>query len=217
MTNVIVQPVLNFYKFYNVPLARRVRQEIEQGPLNDWISSFGPAGSELEKNHAHHHDLKDQLACLPEVRAWIQSCLDQVAQDDLPQDAGCGLTEMWLTRSVKEQKGHVHMHPLSVYSGIFYLQDSPGGTDFYIPKWYHDRWPQMTLPATFFERPSTRVPTREGHLIIFPSHIHHGLAPYQGDDVRYSLAFNSFWRGQISDRRSLRLWLDSQEFDPHKS
>lgn len=222
MNTVIVQPVLNFYRFYNVPLARRLLEEIkelewqeqaEPKLIDPKISWDHPA---LEKSAASARLDPHTLASRQELVAWLQSCLDEVVQAEQPQGFGCKITETWMTRTQHDQQMHDHTHPFSVYSGVLYLQDSEGSTHFRIPTWLHEHWPQM-VPGSLRHHTSYvnyTSPCRQGHLLIFPSHVKHGQTPYQAHDQRYSVAFNSFWAGEISADRSTRLWIDCREFPP---
>lgn len=209
MINAITMPVLNFYRFYNVPLARQIRREIADSGAK-WRRA------QVLENMAYHSDL-DQ-ANMPgqqDLQTWFQQCLDQVVSADLPPNYGCTVTEMWMTRTEQGQAMHHHSHPLSVYSGVFYLQDSEGSTDFTMSTWFHERWPQMVLPAPMNQsQPQWSSPCREGHLIIFPSHIFHRQRALEQALTRYTVAFNSFWSGQLSDQNSTRLWVRSQYQEP---
>ena len=209
MSKVIVQPVLNFYKFYNVPLAKQIREEIE---LKGGQWRRNPAMD----NIAFHSDLDHEiLPSMTVLKSWFQSCLDEVVAADLPEGYGCSVTEMWMTRTQQGQAMHTHVHPLSVYSGVYYLQDSAGSTDFMLSTWFHERWPQMVLPHAI--KPTQREwssPCRQGHLIIFPSHIFHRQQPLSQDETRYTVAFNSFWSGQLCNHHTARLWVQSQEQAP---
>ena len=201
MTQRITQPVLNFYRFYNVDLAREIKAEILAKTL-DWIK--------VGEGLADHCDLEPTtLASMARLRAWLQTCLDQVTEQDLPPGMTCTPTELWLTRTQEGEHMHQHSHPMSVYSGVFYLQDSSGSTEFTLPSWLSERWPQMVYPRSVGDHATWSSPCREGHMIIFPSHVFHRQRPLSEPGPRYSLAWNSFWQGTLSDQRSLRLRVQS--------
>ncbi len=203
MNNAIVHPTLKFYKFYNVPLAREIRRQAELTDVEWHKNSLGPSP-------AYHGDLKP-APWMDQTRTWLQSCLDAVTQEDLPENLTCAVTEMWLTKSQQHNQIHKHTHQLSVYSGVFYLQDSPGGTDFEITPWYFEKWPQMILPFAKKSMIKYHSPCKEGHLIIFPSHIWHSTQALDSEQTRYSLAFNSFWNGCLSRDRSVKLTVHSTD------
>ena len=54
-----------------------------------------------------------------------------------------------------------------------------------------------------FNSSSWFVPVQTGQVVIFPSHLHHMVSPKQGDNLRISLAFNSFIKGTLGTKNEL--------------
>lgn len=101
-------------------------------------------------------------------------------------------TEMWLNRNQKGDANRAHVHPNSFLSGVYYVSLPPdsGSIEFYDP--VRERAMQA-LPqgdGSFANRSMVRYGCEEGHLLIFPSWLLHGVGPSQSDEERISLAFN---------------------------
>lgn len=102
--------------------------------------------------------------------------------------------------------GHMHMHnhPMASWSGVYCVSDGdPEGDDptngrmrFFDPR------PQCTMyldPGNSFLLPPYGTGTlfhthRPGLLTIFPSYLHHDVAPFRGRSERIVVAFNAWVR-----------------------
>jgi len=108
------------------------------------------------------------------------------------------VTECWANKTLFCQKHHKHHHPNSLFSGILYLTSHPdtGPTRFYyndIFK-YHQFIPYSSLQKDelFFDF----YPVK-GTMIVFPSNILHSVLPVKEKSTRYTIAFNTFFKGKI--------------------
>ena len=110
------------------------------------------------------------------------------------------ITSMWANKYTKGQSIHLHMHPNSWYSGIYYphgtgqaavIFESPHFAEssmVNVPRkdfkeWNSDTWAQVYA---------------EECAIFFPSYLKHLSAPVIDDKPRYSISFNIFVRGLLS-------------------
>ncbi|MFN3162653.1 MAG: TIGR02466 family protein [Pseudohongiellaceae bacterium] len=116
------------------------------------------------------------------------------------------ITQSWLSMTGKGGAHHTHSHPNSFASGVIYINLAPqDGINFYRNEDQHwfDLQPKQ---QNYYNAYSYHIETRVGDIVIFPSHIKHGVRPVEADVQRVSLAFNSFLSGELGrDEFSNRL------------
>ena len=85
------------------------------------------------------------------------------------------LTNSWAQLYNKGDKHSVHTHPNSVYSGIIYLNS------------------KKSSPTVFYDRNFNKYfhQSKKNTLILFPSHIPHGVEPLNKDEQRLIISFNT--------------------------
>ena len=89
------------------------------------------------------------------------------------------LENNWAQLYNKENKHGIHIHPLSIYSGIIYLN------------------PDKLSPTIFYDRNFERTYVHEGiknTLLLFPSYIPHEVKPLHNDEQRLIISFNTLRR-----------------------
>jgi hypothetical protein len=71
---------------------------------------------------------------------WAEQCLEEVKQEEYGNvDWKIYITQVWTNKSNYGEFHHKHMHPNSLVSGIFYLNDfeKGGDTKFFQPNPYY--------------------------------------------------------------------------------
>jgi hypothetical protein len=103
------------------------------------------------------------------------------------------------------------MHPNSFMSGILYLsEDHSGGlTEFMTDNlwWNNFKW------LMFGNNPNARTinqkyAPQKGKLLLFPSELQHGVTAVIDNSTRYTISFNTFFSGPISDTKKGRVRLE---------
>ena len=116
---------------------------------------------------------------------------------DTANDAQLVITQSWLSLTGKGGSHHTHSHPNSIASGVIYINLAPNdGINFYRnedQQWF-DLKPRR---QNYYNAYSYHIEASVGDIIIFPSHIKHGVRQVEADIHRISLAFNSFISGEI--------------------
>lgn len=143
--------------------------------------------------------------CISELRTFILGSLIEVGKhmnDGLwvkDQSYEINIVESWFHETKNQGYHDVHGHPMSSWSGIYYLNigDSNlitknGINRFYAPyhSMYSDRGNQYLTNVWDLE-------PHNGTLVLFPAHILHSALPYFGKTPRYVIAFNA----RIEDAR----------------
>jgi|KBSSwiStaDraftv2_1062776.scaffolds.fasta_scaffold343487_2 uncharacterized protein (TIGR02466 family) len=111
--------------------------------------------------------------------------------------------EMWANVSQPGASNQFHTHPGAFWSAVYYVDDGYGGSDdtslggelvLLDPRMPMIR---MTAPDLRFRRPGQRPEDQEkwfrpksGMIVIFPAWLSHSVRPYNGSDLRISIAIN---------------------------
>jgi uncharacterized protein (TIGR02466 family) len=113
------------------------------------------------------------------------------------------ITQSWVNYTGLGQFHHKHCHQNSYLSGVLYIS-ADEATDKI--EFYNDIYKQINLVPTewnIFNSESWWYPVKTGQLLIFPSHLVHSVMPKQDSNVRISLAFNTFLKGNIGSNERL--------------
>lgn len=137
-----------------------------------------------------------------ELYQWLDQCIDSAKQDiGINDKVKLVITSCWVNKTTKMQSHHHHNHANSFMSGILYLTDehTGGGTHFSNKSvWVKDfEWLRFEDNPPFINK-QTFVP-KKGTLLLFPSSVHHSVSVVKDTAVRYTLAFNTFFSGNIDE------------------
>ncbi len=136
----------------------------------------------------------------PELFKWVEECFNTVS--NIKYECGLKIVDSWLTKSEFLQSSQMHPHSLSILSGVLYF-DECSPIEFRHRDMFYDH-------INFFSDPkmiTTKISPKKGDLLIFPSFIYHRITPNRNKKTRYSLAFNTFFTGVISNHKTCRLTL----------
>lgn len=127
--------------------------------------------------------------------------LDIYTRDILKIDQTFRITNSWLSKKTPGQSHHIHNHPNSIFSGVFYInvkdseiffENTPPILKDYKFDYTYSEWNLLNSP-----RWSVEVTT--GSMVIFPSHLNHGVEVNESDETRIVLGFNSFVTGKLNN------------------
>lgn len=136
---------------------------------------------------------------LADLRKLAEGHLQQYFESiyDTANDVQLAITQSWLSLTTQGGAHHTHSHPNSFASGVIYINLAPrDGINFYRDEdrqWF-DLQPRQN---NYYNAYSYHIETQVGDIVIFPSHIKHGVRPVEADIQRVSLAFNSFPSGEL--------------------
>lgn len=116
------------------------------------------------------------------------------------------ITQSWLNFTSYGQYHHRHSHPNSFLSGVFYIDSNFEDKIFFDKTDVNRR--EFSVPVrndeyNFYNSSSWWLPAETGVLYIFPSNLPHLVQTKQSDNIRISLAFNTFFDGTIGENKSL--------------
>jgi|APCry1669189567_1035234.scaffolds.fasta_scaffold04022_5 uncharacterized protein (TIGR02466 family) len=153
-----------------------------QGLGNDVTDDF------YALDHPSLHRLKNT------VNTHVQRYLTDVMKIDVE----LYITNSWLNFTRTNQQHMPHNHTNSVLSGVYYIQ-----VDNSQPTISFNRMSPpfgLTMHAReydYFNSTEWNITVSNNDLIIFPSQCYHYVKPNSSSNVRISLAFNTYARGQF--------------------
>tara|TARA_B100001250_G_scaffold1668_1_gene1476 strand:- start:1856 stop:2470 length:615 start_codon:yes stop_codon:yes gene_type:complete len=151
----------------------------------------------------------------PKIRAVVEYNLSKYVYDVLQVDETkhqLEHTSSWVNKHKPGDSGHGHAHNNAMFSGVMYFKCPPNSGDitFYVPSmiptWCTQTlYPEVKEYNTYNMRES-RIPVKDGMILLFPSHLAHAVRPNNSNEDRYSIAFNYILRGDYGyDDHQLKL------------
>jgi len=130
------------------------------------------------------------------IEDYVNNIIDPDTKFDLY------ITQSWINFNKKGDKHHQHFHANSIVSGVFYLNTAnPGMLSFYIPQ--RSQIHIMNTPNWWNMR-RIGFPVNTGDVVLFMSDLEHGVETQLVDDhTRVSLAFNTWFKGEIGSKEGL--------------
>ena len=109
------------------------------------------------------------------------------------------LGNMWANINPKDGMNQPHIHPNSLFSGVYYVKSNPNAGRLKI----YDPRPgiQMVMPIRKEGKPpkhlwrDANLDPITGRIIIFPAWLWHSVEPNQSNDLRISVSFNFIQNG----------------------
>lgn len=115
------------------------------------------------------------------------------------------ITQSWINYTRAGEHHHRHAHPNSLVSGVLYF-DSDKEKDkimFYSHHQNYKRIKPEIVSWNAFNSETWWFPVGTGEIIMFPSELHHMVQQKEGKNLRTSLAFNTFLKGDIGNNLQL--------------
>ena len=117
----------------------------------------------------------------------------------------CGLyiTQSWLNFTTKDQFHHRHTHPNSFYSAVLYLKVTEGDNITFYDVEPSNNFLIDSNHYGLFNSNSWDISVKDNLLLIFPSTLSHSVSKVLHDNLRVSLSFNTFLRGEFGQHFDL--------------
>jgi uncharacterized protein (TIGR02466 family) len=144
---------------------------------------------------------------LSELHSFCLDALNEFTTTVYGQPLNLRITQSWLNLTESGQFHHLHSHPNSVISGVYYVQTSksdriefarPEGTGLYDIVIPNDSW-------NIWNSKTWWMPTPQGSLVLFKSTLKHHVPPVISADSRISLSFNTFFSKDFGSEQTLSL------------
>lgn len=109
------------------------------------------------------------------------------------------IVNSWGNKTLPEGSHQDHAHPFSIVSGVLYLDNNPDNLNFAmnthtqdIPCYLYRKQGYKTLKDFVGEGNNL-----QNHLLLILSNVGHRVLPSQTDLTRRTIAFNTFWKGNV--------------------
>lgn len=190
---------MNDYSFYNIfptlILKKNIKEKIS-GQLLDRFKQYALDSYKNENNKCtkNKHILNDSQFL--DLKNEIENCLNFYIKDVLKYDVEIYITQSWLNFANKGDSHFSHNHANSFLSGVLYIQAND-----HITFEQERKFLLRITPKSYNENnaESVDVDSKTGDIIIFPSWLHHNVKQNVNDELRISLAFNTFIKGKVGN------------------
>jgi len=130
---------------------------------------------------------------LSKIKSWLELHVQKYATEvyNIDESINFKITTSWGNKASRGQYHHNHHHLNSVFSGVLTL--TPLNSTMFLKD---DPFPQLKIDFkenNIFNSSEVLFTFEDiGTLFLFPSHLCHMVAPYEGEGFRRSLAFNTW-------------------------
>jgi uncharacterized protein (TIGR02466 family) len=151
-------------------------------------------------NYKGWHSTTD-MASKPEYQPLVDElmimCKDMFKEEWLDREPVLG--NMWANINPKEGLNQPHIHPNSLFSGVYYIKSNPqaGRLKIYDPR----PGAQIVMPNRQEGKPpkhlwrDANLDPIPGRIIMFPAWLWHSVEPNQSNELRISVSFNFIQHG----------------------
>ena len=162
------------------------------------------------KNNTGNINTKDNYILNRKEFKNIKKFIDKSCQDYLEKiispknNIELYITQSWLNYTEENQYHHTHAHPNSVVSGVLYFDCDKENDQikFTNPVGYQQIKPEIK-DFNIWNSETWWFALETGQLVMFPSSTTHQVETKQGDNIRISLAFNTFYKGTVGSNKDL--------------
>jgi len=113
------------------------------------------------------------------------------------------ITQSWLNFTRTNQFHHRHQHFNSLVSGVLYINCDEKFDNI---KFFSNKYEMIKFKVkeyNIFNSTGWTFPVKTGDIILFPSYLSHEVSIKQGNNLRISLAFNTFVKGEVGGEKQL--------------
>jgi hypothetical protein len=118
--------------------------------------------------------------------------------------------QSWLTYKMPGQFHKAHTHPNTLIAGVFYYDVQEGDSAICFSKEvrsYHRSYLEPSICADYqdhlYSQEEIYFQPKQNNLIIFPSHLMHGVPPNNTNRVRKALGINALTKGTLGDQETI--------------
>ena len=157
--------------------------------LNDQYENTGNTTSNETYVLDKLPNLKEKL--MEKVRFHFYDTLKHVKESEIY------ITQSWLNITKKDPFHHTHKHHNSILAGVFYLQTVEDDCISFDNTLRVDQVRPSIESFNSWNSSLYNQPVHRNMLVIFPSSLMHNVPTVKSDQVRISLAFNTFVKGVL--------------------
>ena len=147
----------------------------------------------------------DVLSLYPQLKQQLQQHVDQYTQQ-LGYTSSLSITTSWINKHHQFHYAQQHVHANSIVSGVLFITIPDDSGLFVIskqPNITHDLFTvhvkMDTNTITPYNTDTFNVVPQENILLLFPSSLPHLVTPNRSNQVRLTLAFNTFINSTVQE------------------
>jgi len=113
------------------------------------------------------------------------------------------ITQSWLNFTSENEYHHKHEHPNSFLSGVYYIDADEENDKITFVKGGYKQIKLMPSEWNYWNSETWWLSVKTGSIVIFPSYLTHYVQQKAGNNIRCSLAFNTFLQGKLGSIEEL--------------
>lgn len=147
------------------------------------------------------------------LKQFIEDSLKEFAKETYDYNTDkvqLSITKSWVNKTKQGEYHHMHAHQNSIIAGVFYFEGNDNDViEFYdSSNWLGlDRLAVEINNFNWFNSKSWSFPAEVGTLLLFPSKLAHAVPIVKGKKDRYSLSFNTFFKGELGQFKTDTLYI----------
>lgn len=191
-----------FYKFYaEKELISKIFEDVQK---IKYVPESEPNLGSVSDNYFHQ-----------ELFKWFNTCIKQVANEYYQNSIDFPIVDCWVNKYTSLTRLKKHNHANSIICGLYYVTThNSGNTVFEHPNpWsFSANGPSFNLSIDKGnEIIEGEINPVAGTLILFPGNLMHYMKTFKDTKSdKYSIAFNTFPSGEISNHKSMRLHITTK-------
>jgi len=151
---------------------------------------------------------------LSKINDFVHESLNKFTTEVLRTKQKVMVTQSWSNKNPPNTEHPAHHHPNSIISGVFYFKQNKTLPP--IQFFRKHALPEFEFKIEEYNNMNSHtflLPMIDGDLVLFPSTLWHGVPLNQGNDIRYSLSFNTFANelGSEEELTQLKIQEDGKE------
>jgi uncharacterized protein (TIGR02466 family) len=178
--------------------------ELDKSLIQDQMDFFESNADEVSKNSLNYQSNNSYVLEEPCMKYLKNAILDHINfyKDNIMSirdKVDFYITQSWLNYTHESEGHHSHYHPNSILSGVLYISTDKNDSISFIKDHKKDTI-QFSVPKKMnvYNSDRTFLAVKDCALILFPSSIQHEVIQKNTSSTRISLAFNTFFKGEIN-------------------
>lgn len=166
---------------------------------------------DINKNLSNFNSIDNYILEKPEMKQLKSNILEGV--NNYFQNIVCPpektvepyITQSWLNWTTKNEYHHKHNHTNSYISGVLYIDvdEKVDSINFYNDPYQIIKIDNDPTKRNIFNTNMINLSVKKNLLILFPSGLSHSVHMKDSENIRTSLAFNTFIRGTWGNNQAL--------------
>jgi len=173
-------------------------REFTEKELNFCKNQINDANDNIGNNTSNNNYLLEEKE-LKDIKNFIEKNI-KVYMDNIvcpADDTQVYITQSWINYNGQNQFHHEHSHPNSYISGVLYIKADEIIDSINFTNRQHSFIQPLIKNYNIWNSKDWWYPVKSKKLIIFPSSVTHNVFQKNDSNIRISLAFNTFVKGNI--------------------